>query len=249
MTRKISWRPSFPLFLNVVITIQGASSSLELAIQFMPFSESMDPIPNQPQATTCSKSIMPIMINTKLNWMDATCQMMSNVNSIHKIRIWFIHNIIPRISTVNLKDATNSNCLRLELVPQECRKASKLSQANHTEEPSQGEWLQIWLDIYRKLPQATFTLNEKLSWEVRNFGTVFLGTQLCRIYSARIHTPSLRHQVKIFRLQSLQEDTSLKRRKMRVLARLASVESVWNLKQWSKLYHRYSSTAWHWVKI
>jgi len=55
--------------------IQGASSSLEVVIQFMPFSESMDPIPNQPQAITCSKSIMPIMINTKLNWMDATCQM------------------------------------------------------------------------------------------------------------------------------------------------------------------------------
>ena len=55
--------------------IQGASLSLEVVIQVMPFSESMDPIPNQPQAITCSKSIMPIMINTKLNWMDATYQM------------------------------------------------------------------------------------------------------------------------------------------------------------------------------
>ena len=120
--------------------IQGASSSLEVVIQFMPFSESMDPIPNQPQAITCSKSIMPIMINTKLNWMDATCQ---NVNSCQFpfIRSESDSSIIsyPDCTTVNLKDATNSNCLRLKLVPQECRKASKLSQANHTEEPSQGE--------------------------------------------------------------------------------------------------------------
>ena len=80
--RKIPWhfdKDVMAVMAQKISTlIQGASSSLEVVIQFMPFSESMDPIPNQPQAITCSKSIMPIMINTKLNWMDATCQ---NVNS------------------------------------------------------------------------------------------------------------------------------------------------------------------------
>lgn len=83
----------------------------------------------------------------------------------------------------------------------------------------------------------TFTLDLKLkSWEVRMVSslTVSLGF-FAQLYG--IHSDSGYAQVCIkwrFRLQGLQEDTSLKRRKIRVLARLASAELVWNLKHRSK---------------
>ena len=80
-----------------------------------------------------------MLIFLLLTWLlcDSSLQLyiLSEVRLLNFLRISY-----PDCTTVNLKDATNSNCLRLELVPQECRKASKLSQANHTEEPSQGEW-------------------------------------------------------------------------------------------------------------
>ena len=225
-------------------TRPGASWRLNFVSHVSPVAESIEPRPNQPQAITCSKSIMPVIMITKLNRTEATCgeKWWEMANSQEKnLETWPASQTCPAEKQQNVW-------------------AFQVSQHGEASDRDSGGWmramwylmrvsaasyswyLQAILHMKRGAYYLSVFLPVCLSIDISIY-CIYLSIFLSFYLSTLTILPyltlpdliyqfetSATHSPHVLTLQCrTTQNKGLKSRKMRVLARLASVELVENL--------------------